>query len=431
MTPDDPELFRGPVAYVTGTYPAVSHTFIQREISALRELGVEVIPCSIRRPPQEVVVGAEQEAEAARCFIVLEAAKWPHKLARAHLGLLFRSPGRWFAAARLAWRIRPPGVRAALWQAFYFAEAGILADFLQHRGVVHLHNHFGDSSGTVALLTSILTVIPFSYTMHGPTLFYEPKKWRLDVKTEYASFVVCISHFSRSQGMLFSDVAHWDKLRIVHCGVFPEDYRSNQRQRYGKQLLFVGRLAAVKGLPVLMEAVGSLRQDHPDLHLTIVGDGADRVMLENLAKKIGLTEAVTFAGYLSQQEVSKCMEAADIFVLPSFAEGVPVVLMEAMASCMPVVATRVGGVEELVVSGETGLLVAPGDVKSLAEAIAALFEDPERCALMGGAGRARVVSEFDVRREAAWLLQLLSGRVAPGRLRPDQGKTASEFQSRN
>ncbi len=409
----------GPVAYLTGVYPAMSHTFIQREVAGLRALGEEVLTCTVRRAPAGHVSGADQEAEARETFCVLEAARRPWRLAVAHLRCLRRAPRAWGAALRLAWAIRPPGLRAALWQLFYFAEAGVLADHLRARGARHIHNHFGDSSGTLALLCATMAGIPFSYTMHGPTLFYEPRWWRIDEKTARAAFVACISHFARAQGMLFSDPRHWPRLRIVHCGVVPAAYGRHPRTEWGQRMLFVGRLAAVKGLPLLLEAVARLRQAHPGVQLTVVGEGPDRPALEAQARALGLEGAVTFTGAQSPAQVADRLEQSDLLVLPSFAEGVPVVLMEAMASRLPVVATRVGGVQELVEDGESGLLVPPGCVESLVGALDRLLSDPDLCQRMGARGRIRVEAEFDIAREARWMQALLRGTPPEGQLRPD------------
>jgi hypothetical protein len=177
----------GPVAYVTGEYPKVSHTFIQREVEGLRALGIGVLPCTVRRPAPASVVGPGQAAEAARTFGILEAAKNPVRLIGAHLRMLRRSPGRWAAALGLAWRTRPPGVKALAWQVFYFLEAGVFADYLLARGARHIHNHFGDGSGTVTMITAEMAGLPFSITLHGPTIFFEMHWWRLDEKVARAA----------------------------------------------------------------------------------------------------------------------------------------------------------------------------------------------------------------------------------------------------
>lgn len=414
---------KGPIAYLTGEYPKVSHTFIQREIAALRGQGAEVLTCTVRRAPDKDVVGADQRAEAVNTFCVLDTAKAPLRLLSAHLDALRQSPRRWLAALALAFRTRPPGLRALAYQMFYFAEAGVLAAHLRKNGVVHLHNHFANSSCSVAMLTSEMSGIPFSFTMHGPAIFFEPMKWRIDEKIARVSFVACISHFCRSQGMLFSDQAHWAKLRIVHCGVTLANYGRMPRKTFGKRVLFVGRLDAVKGVPLLLEAFAAVGRDHQDARLTVVGDGPARAALEAQAKRLGIDGATVFAGYRAQDEVAALLEEADMLVLPSFAEGVPVVLMEAMASRIPVIASQVAGVPELVQQGVSGFVIPAGDLDTLTARLGDLLSDPELCRRMGEAGRATVKAEYDIDREAKWLLALLRGEGEG--LRPQSGVAQS------
>lgn len=408
----------GRIAYLTGEYPKVSHTFIQREVAALRAHGADILTCTVRRANPADVVGADQKAEEAATFCILGAARAPHRLIGAHLSALLRTPKRWFSALGLAWRTRPPGAKALLYQLFYFVEAGVLAAHLRKMQVVHLHNHFGNSSCSVAMLCSELSGIPFSFTEHGPAIFFEPMHWRIDEKIARARFVVSISHFCRSQLMLFSDQAHWDKISIVHCGVQPENYGRTPRENFGKRVLFVGRLAAVKGVPLLLDAFASIAAKHPDAQLTIVGDGEDRDRLEAQARTLEVADAVDFVGYQPQDAVASFLEEADMLVLPSFAEGVPVVLMEAMASRIPVIASRVAGVPELVQDGVVGFVIPPGDVETLSERMDQLLSDPDLCQRMGETGREIVSREFSIDHEGAWLLKVLRGQVEPGTLRP-------------
>jgi glycosyltransferase involved in cell wall biosynthesis len=407
----------GPVAYLTGEYPKVSHTFIEREVAAVRAAGIPVITCTVRRAaPKDVL--SDQKAIEAATFCVLDAAKNPLHLIAAHGRCLVRSPGAWLSALRLALRTRAPGVKALLWQLFYFVEAGVLADHLRAQGARHLHNHFGNSSCSVAMLASALSGIPFSFTEHGPAIFFEPERWALGEKIARARFVVAISHFCRSQLMLFSDPAHWDKIAIVHCGVDPSAYGQTPRDTFGKRMIFVGRLDPVKGALLLLEAFAKAQAIHPDARLTIVGDGAARAAAEARAATLGITTAVSFLGYRMQGEVAALLEQADMLVLPSFAEGVPVVLMEAMASRIPVIASRVAGVSELVEDGTAGFTVPPGDVDTLANRMTQLMADPARARAMGEAGRRVVEDQFDIRQEGVWLAKIFANNGTGGRLRP-------------
>ncbi|MDT8328012.1 MAG: glycosyltransferase [Roseovarius sp.] len=412
----------GSIAYLTGEYPRATDTFIQREVAALRAHGMVVETCSIRRTGPEHHTGPEQRLEAAQTFHVLETATSPLRLIRAHLAA-FRRPNRWFSALCLAWRTSPGGIKPTLYQLIYLAEAAVLADHLRRRGITHLHNHIAKSSCTVAMLMSEMSGIPFSFTLHGPDIFFEPYRWRLDEKIARARFVACISDFCRSQAMAFSAPKHWAKLHIVHCGVDPLRYDAPAPDA-SAHLLFVGRLAAVKGVPVLFAALRDLLATHPDLHLTLVGDGPERGDLERGAQAMGLGAHLTFAGYRSQSEVAALLAHSTALVLPSFAEGVPVVLMEAMAARLPVITTRIAGVPELVEHAKSGLVVAPGDEGALRDAIATILDDADLRRAMGEAGRAKVLAEFTSEAEGAWLAELFKGYAAdtpPSGKRPGAG----------
>ncbi len=398
----------GPIAYLTGEYPRATDTFIQREVAGLRAVGLEVLTCSIRKTGEEHLVGPEQQAEAAATFYVLESAKSPLRLVRAHFSALTRAPGRYFRGLRLALATRPAGVKGLFYQLFYFVEAVLLGEHLRAKGVVHLHNHIAKASCTVAMLMQEVSGIGYSFTMHGPDIFYAPEHWRLDEKIARAKFVACISHFCRSQGMNFSDPVHWEKMHIVHCGVEPARYVETRRGDGPVRALFIGRLAAVKGVPVLLEAMA----DVPEVSLTLIGDGPERVALEAKAAAIG--DRVEFLGYRSQTEVADALAEVDLLVLPSFAEGVPVVLMEAMAAGLPVVCSHVAGIPELVEDDVSGILVPPGDTEALAGALRDLVGDAARRAAMGAAGRTKVEAEFNLAHEVPWLADLLVAYVSDG-----------------
>ena len=395
------------IAYLAGEYPAVSHTFILREVAALRARGLDILTCSVRRPGPGQIRGPLEQAEACATFNLLDHAKQPRRLIGAQAAAL-KNPGLYGRTLRKAWSMRGPGLRSAVYQLFYFLEATVLARHLKARGVTHLHNHFAQASCTVALLAARLAGIPFSFTLHGPADFTDPKLWRLDAKIADAVFVSCISHFCRSQAMLASPVRDWAKLHIVHCGVEPARYDAPPAS--GQDLLFVGRMTAAKGVPLLIEAMPRILAAFPDAHLTLIGDGPDRAGLEDQIRRLGLSGAVRFAGYRNQDEVAEALARAAVFVLPSFAEGVPVVLMEAMAARRPVIATRIAGIPELVEDGVSGRIVSPGDGQALAEAVYDILADPGLAARMGEAGRQRVEAGFDVTHEAGKLAALFAAQ---------------------
>ena len=393
------------IAYLTGEYPRASDTFIQREVAALRDLGHEVQTCSIRRTGVEHLVGPEQRSEQAQTFHVLEAVK--STLFLRALGQNLRQPARFLSALKLAWSTAPKGIKGRLYQMIYLAEAMVLATKLQDAGVTHLHNHIAKASCTVAMLASHLSGIPYSFTIHGPDIFFEPHHWRIDEKAARAKFVACISNFARSQLMCFAKPADWDRFHIVHCGIQPDRYTPTEVAE--PHLLFVGRLAGVKGVPILLQSVADLAADIPDLRLTLIGDGPDRADLETKARDIGIADRCDFVGYKSQSEVAEALTHASLFVLPSFAEGVPVVLMEAMAAGVPVLTTRIAGIPELVEDGVSGKLVAPGDTDALTGALKDLLSPSTDRRAMGQAGRDKVTQDFNIATEAAKLSALFQG----------------------
>lgn len=410
------------VAYLTGEYPRATDTFIQREIAAVEACGVDVERFGVRRPGEEHMVGDRQRSERERTTYLLEAS--PAELASLLVAVARRSPVRFRRAVALAIRTRRLGWKGAVRQVAYFVEAGRLANLMADRGVDHLHNHFADSSCTVAMLASELSGIPYSFTVHGPSIFFEPNEWYLGTKVERAVFCAAISNFARSQTSLFTAPSAWPRIRIVHCGVDdPGDMRDAGRPDAGSpdtscRLLFVGRLDQVKGVVVLFDAVASMIAAGTPVTLTLVGDGPQRAELEARARALEIAENVQFAGYCNQDEVQRHLAASDVFVLPSFAEGVPVSLMEAMARALPVVATNVGGVTELVRDGVNGLVVAPGDAAALEAALARLVSDADLRHRYGRAGRDAVRSDFDSMTEARRLVTLFLDPAAPGPTRP-------------
>ncbi|WP_426424830.1 glycosyltransferase family 4 protein [Bradyrhizobium genosp. A] len=392
------------LAYLTGQYPRATDTFIQREVATLRDLGYHVQTFSVRKPPERDSGGLETAAERNATLYLLP----PRNLLRAHLLLFVASPKRYMLALALAVKTWPPGLAAKARQLAYFVEAGMLAKLMRDHSLVHLHNHLADSSCSVAALAAQIGGFTFSFTMHGPAEFYEPNLWWIDEKVRRALFVNCISHFCRSQAMVFSPLDCWEKLKIVHCGVDPTLFEMKSHFGRGEQLLFVGRLAAVKGLTILLEAL--VRID--GVTLKIAGDGPERRMLEQKARALGLWERVQFLGYQSQQQVRELLKETDLFVLSSFAEGVPVVLMEAMAAGVPVIATRIAGIPELVQDGTNGSLVSPGDVNATVDAIRRLLDDPDLRNSFASAGRETIERDFNIRKEAGWLATIFASVFA-------------------
>ena len=382
------------LGYFTNTYPRATDTFIQREIRGLRQRGFDVRTFSVRQSGADHDVSPEIRAERQNTVYVLPVK--PFHLLLLNLASLLTAPGRYFATLNLARKTAQPGWRGLLWQFFYFQEAIVLASELRRAEIGHLHNHLGDSCGNVTLLACKLAAVGYSITFHGPHIFFDPTHWALREKLKHSRFTVCISHFCRSQMMLFTDQKDWERLAIVHCGVAPEQYDFVEPRAGAGKLLYVGRLAVEKGLPVLFDSLGMLRADGYDFELTLVGDGPDRLALQDMAQRMGIADRVVFAGYASQVGVREFLRQSDIFILPSFAEGVPVSLMEAMACGVPVIATYVGGVVELVQDGATGQVVYPGDPTSLKHAIVRYLDNTALREHVSRQGRDKVVADFNL-----------------------------------
>jgi colanic acid/amylovoran biosynthesis glycosyltransferase len=397
------------IAYLNSQYPRATDTFVQREVNTLRSMGVNVHTFSVRRTGDEHMVGIEQQEERDRTFYFLPLN--PINLLLSHLNQLLASPKRYLQTIKLALSTSQPGLRGAIYQFFYFLEAGILAQQLKIRQIKHLHNHIVEASGTVAMLGAQMGGFTFSFTLHGPYIFFKPYQWRLDEKIKRALFVSCISNYARSQGMIFAPMEKWKQMHIIHCGIDPTLFNPVSHNGLGTKLLFVGRLEVVKGLPILLESLAILKQSYPNILLTVVGDGPDRKILEEMTKKMELTNNVKYVGYQSQTNVRQYIQQNDIFVMASFAEGIPVVLMEAMAAGLPVVATQIAGVSELVENNVNGYLIPPGNSSALLEPIHKLLINDKLRAKLGAAGRAKVEKDFNLQIEIGKLHKLMIGAL--------------------
>jgi glycosyltransferase involved in cell wall biosynthesis len=400
-------------------YPRATDTFIQREVAALRARGLTVDEYSVRRPDAAQLPTAALQAVAERTTYLLP----PGAAAAGALLAAVLTPRRFARTALLAWRTHPAGVRGASKQAAYFVEACVLARQLRARRADHLHNHFPDSSGTVAMLAAELAGIGFSFTMHGAEILRDVDKWRLDEKVARARFGVSVSWYGRAQAMLVSPSASWAKLHVVHCGVDLADHSPRVHTADGRHVVFVGRLDEIKGLPVLLDAIAAVRRELPDIRLTLVGDGPAAERLRQRAAALGLADVVQFAGHADQAGVRAHLADADVFVLPSFFEGIPVSLMEAMASGVPVVASNLPGIAELVADGVSGHLVPAGDTDGFAARLGELLADHELRTRMGAAGRSTVAADFSLDVEAArlhgLLVAALAGQPSPVRPQPE------------
>ncbi len=396
------------IAVVCSRYPAVSHAFIVRELRALRERGMEVQTFTVRRPRAGELLSAEDRGEHARTAALLPPN--PCRLIAAHVRAALTRPLRYAGALSLSLRLSTGGVRSGLWRLFYFAEGVLLWHECRRRGLRHLHAHFANVGSDASMLAAHVggPEWSWSFMMHGCTELFDERPHRLPEKIRRAALVVCNSHFTRAQLMKLVGRDQWHKLHVVPCGIDTRALeRLPQRPAGGPlRILTVGRLVPGKGHALLLEALASLRHQGIQTLATFVGDGPEREPLERLAADLRLE--VRFAGAVGQDELSAYYENAQLFCLPTLAEGLGVVLLEAMAHGLAVVTTRVMGVPEVVDHGESGLLVLPGRADALADAIARLGAASDLRERMGLAGRRRVVEEFSLERQGAEVARLLT-----------------------
>jgi len=396
------------IAYLVNQYPKVSHSFIRREIAALEASNIPVARYSIRSCAGELVDPADQlELEKTRLILGIGALGLIWNFIRVAIA----RPKRWLQAFKLAFKVglsRERGLLRLFYPLIYLAEACVLLGWLEEKQITHLHAHFGTNSTTVAMLCQALGGPSYSFTVHGPYEFDHADNLALGEKIERASFVATISSFSRSQLYRLCSYEQWEKIHVIHCGVDslflhqPTSVISDT-----PNIVCVGRLCEEKGQMLLVEAINILAKQGLKCHLTLVGDGPLRPQIEALIKKYNLQTQVQITGWASGNDVQKYILESRTMVLPSFAEGLPVVLMEALALERPVISTYIAGIPELVKPGVNGWLVPAGSVEELVEAIRTVLESPiERLEIMGKAGTISVQRQHDISQEAVKLANL-------------------------
>jgi len=401
-----------------------SQTFIRREIAALEDLGFTVKRFAMRRFGS-VLADEADRAEQRRVCYILDAGAWG--LASALVLEPLTRPGRWSMALAKAIKMGLSSERGLFRNLAYLAEACLLRRRLVDCDARHVHAHFGTNAAAVALLCRLLGGPPYSVTIHGPEEFDAPQPLALREKIHHAAFLVAISQFTRSQLYRWCDLEDWHKIHVIHCGV-NQDFLSAARVPVPerRRLVSVGRLDQQKGHLLLIQAAGRLRDRGLNFEIIIVGDGPLRGEIEQLIDQSNLRESVRITGYLSNEGVRQELQAARALVLPSFAEGLPVVIMEALALGRPVISTHVAGIPELVKPGVNGWLVPAGSIEPLVEAMAeALTADPKELDMMGSDGAARVAQDHDVSTEVAKLAELFPARVS-GAIRSGPNQPATQ-----
>jgi glycosyltransferase involved in cell wall biosynthesis len=401
------------IAYFVNQYPKVSHSFIRREILALERQGFEVLRIALRGWDGELV-DAEDLRERELTRYVLEAGVF--SLLFAIFARALASPGRFLAALALSLRMARHADRSWPFHLIYLAEACHIVPWMRAFGVAHVHAHFGTNSAEVVMLAHELGGAPYSFTVHGPEEFDKPQFLGLREKIRRSAFVVAISSFGRSQLYRWVEHMHWHRIVVVHCGLEQAfHHREPTSIPAAPRLVCVGRLCEQKGQLLLVEATGRLVAMGIEIELVLAGDGEMRAEVEALIAELGLDRRVRITGWISGERVREEILAARALVLPSFAEGLPVVLMEAMALRRPVLTTYVAGIPELVLPRENGWLVPAGSIEELTAAMEEILSRPVgELEKMGEAAYLRVLERHSIDTEATKLAgHFLNFNVTP------------------
>ncbi len=399
------------LAYLTPVYPKGSHTFIRRELVALEARGHEILRVTIRSP--EGLVDPADLEEAGRTYRCLEQPASAYLAAAA--SALRRHPARPFAVLRHALALSRASERGVLRHLAYVAEALLLDALFRERGIEHVHVHFGTNAAKVALLVRELGGPPFSVAVHGPDEFDSVRGHALAEWIRGAAFTAGVSHYTAAQLRRWAPPGDWDRIRVVRCAVDERSFAAAPLPEAGP-FLSVARFSAQKGLPLLVEALHRLIARGIDARLVLAGDGELRGELERRCAALGLGARVQFTGWVAEARVRELLAQARCFVLPSFAEGLPVSIMEAMAAGRPVIASAIAGIPELVRPGETGWLVPAGDVDALAGAMEeAARASADALRAMGRAGAARVRAQHALADQVDRLEALLQASASRAR----------------
>jgi colanic acid/amylovoran biosynthesis glycosyltransferase len=400
------------VAYVVNTYPGL-YTFVADEIDALRAMNIRVTPVSLNTVDREALAHERDRDEVAATLFVKGVAK--ARVVRAVATQFLKRPRRAVRALKLAISYEPWNVKRLVWRLFYLAEACVLASHVRSQKATHIHAHFGGAPSFVAWFASeLLGDVPWSFTVHGPHDFFDEGTNQLKDKVAAAAFTVAISDYCRSQLLRIADSADAnDRVVVVRCGIDVARFPFRLKPVGDPfRIITVARLAPEKGQFVLLEAVAELHRLGCKVAVDLVGTGPAHAELERRADALGLASVVTFHGSKTPAEVAALLNAADVFCLPSFAEGLPVSIMEAMATGIPVVATAINGTPELVEHGRTGRLVIAGRSADIVDAVQAIMADPDGTQSMVRAARTAVETLHDIDTAAVSLATQFSTTAA-------------------
>jgi colanic acid/amylovoran biosynthesis glycosyltransferase len=401
------------IAYLVSRYPTLSMIFVLREVLALRALGFRIETASINAPDRAAEELTQDERdEAARTYCIKR-----HGLAGAlgaHLHVLVTKPLGYLRGLALAFRLAGFNLPRLFLNLMYFTEALMVGRWMRGNRQTHLHVHLGSQAASVGLFVRRVFGFGYSLTVHGPDEFYDAFGHALPEKIAAADFIVCISSYTRSQLMNLSPYIHWSKFEVVRLGVGPRLFTPlpHRQSRHAFEILCVGRLTPAKGQHLLLDAVDKLASEGRSVLLRLIGNGPDEDSLRDHAARLSHPDSVVFEGAVNQDRIRSFYANADIFCLPSFAEGLPVVLMEAMAMQIACVSTNITGIPELIRDGVDGLLVSPSDLDALTGALSCLMDDDGLRERLAISGRKRVLEQYELERNVEKLADIFINRIS-------------------
>lgn len=366
-------------------------------MTGLREHGISIETASVNTADRAYSSLSTEEQQAASTTFYLKSQPIATVAATTLRALLTR-PAVIARGLKAAIRLEPFHLTHTLYALFYLVEAIVLGDWMRRNRLHHLHIHFSGPVASVGMIAAAAWRFPYSMTVHGPDEFFDQNEMALHQKISGASFVICISDFCRSQLMRLMPTGTWKKLLVVRLGIAPAlaDLPFKAAAPGPLRILCTGRLVGAKGQAILLMAMASLVRRQRTVSLVLIGDGPDRAALEDLVHQQGLEKYVTFAGGQNHHHVLESLREADLFVLPSFAEGIPVALMEAMAIGVPCISTFVAGIPELIRHEQDGLLVPAGSVEELTAAMERLIGSPADRSRFQQSARQRVLDHYNL-----------------------------------
>jgi glycosyltransferase involved in cell wall biosynthesis len=399
------------VAYIMSRFPKLTETFILFEMLAMQKEGVQVEVYPLLRERTEVM-----HPEAA---LFVESAHFQpfisKEILQANLHFLRQKPRRYLETLLTVLKKNWGSLRFFVGALGIFPKSVLFAYQMEAENIDHIHAHFASHPAAAAFIINRLAGISYSFTAHGSDLHRD--RHMLREKVANSAFVAAISEYNRKLIISECEGMYQDKVKVLRCGVDTQVFQFRSQKtpfEKGKRafmILCIGTLHEVKGQTFLIQACRNLQEKGIDFTCHFVGDGPDKEALTELVNQAGLPEKIVFHGRQTQDRVTQLLQEADVLVAPSVPtkdgrrEGIPVVLMEAMSSGVPVISSKISGIPELVVDGHTGLLADPADVASLTEALERYYHDSSLRKRLGLAGRQKVLAEFDLHKNAASLAQ--------------------------